>query len=402
MVHNKYCTVHENTVLVWFGSRLRAGGRRYDDATRTVPPVPRHSIITVNKSINTTFVHVVYTFMMSSMSLKAKNKKRKTAATEVINNAAAIAAWGKLGLSSLPAARIRTGHSNSHKRGTGRNKTIIRENCMTRGLVDVAKCRTHQLFLGNKIEAILKKNPRTRLYRCQRCRLGPYTYRGLASHKPRCTATDRAVAKASAKVPAAVGAEMVERNNAIRTDPPSTQAKKRPKTSSASAPGFNASVPGFNASATSDSNGAATAADIDMELDDGDDDYAEADEPSILFDDMFKAAAIKVGEKIDKAYKSRTSKNPTSVPEAYAHNPMMRSRHWVNDMTQVSGFVGPAFIFVWAPDLWWNRDWELVFKKAFFPRSTVSFRTPYIFSCISQGPPAGDLIKLIFFLAISL
>ena len=45
-----------------------------------------------------------------------------------------------------------------------------------------------------------------------------------------------------------------------------------------------------------------------------------------------------------------------SIPEAYAHNPMMRSRHWVNDMTQVSGFVGPAFILVWAPDLWWNRQ----------------------------------------------
>jgi len=188
--------------------------------------------------------------------LKATNKKRKKAATEVMNNAAAKAAWSALGLSSIPAARIKPGHSNGHKRGTGRNKTIIRDSCMKGGLVNVAKCRQHQLFLGAKIEAILKQNPGTRLYRCQRCRLGPYTYRGLASHKPRCTATDRAVAKASAKVPAAVRAEMVERNNAIRTGPPSTQAKKRPKTSSASAPGFNASVPSFNASATSDNNGA--------------------------------------------------------------------------------------------------------------------------------------------------
>lgn len=201
------------------------------------------------------------------------------------------------------------------------------------------------MFFGKKIEDILKRNPRTRLYRCQRCKLGPYTYEGRASHKSRCTATDRAVAKASAKVPAAVGAEIVERNNTIRTVPPSIQAKKRPKTSSASAPSSNASAPGFNANA-SDSIGAATAADNDMELDDGDDEYAEADEVSVAYDDMFKAAAIKVGEKIDKAYRSRASANPVSVPEAYAHNPMMRSRHWVNDMTQASGFVGPAFILV--------------------------------------------------------
>lgn len=188
------------------------------------------------------------------------------------------------------------------------------------------------MFFGKKIEDILKRNPRTRLYRCQRCKLGPYTYEGRASHKSRCTATDRAVAKASAKVPAAVGAEIVERNNTIRTVPPSIQAKKRLKTSSASAPSSNASY----------SNGAATAADNDMELDDGDDEYAEADEVSVAYDDMFKAAAIKVGEKIDKAYRSRASANPVSVPEAYAHNPMMRSRHWVNDMTQVSGFVGSS------------------------------------------------------------
>ena len=147
--------------------------------------------------------------MMSSTSLKATNKKRKKAATEVMNNAAAKAAWSAIGLSSIPAARIKPGHSNGHKRGTGRNKTIISDSCMTAGgLVDVAKCRQHQLFLGKKIEAILKRHPRTRLYRCQRCKLGPYTYEGRASHKSQCNATDRAVAKASAKVPAATGSSL--------------------------------------------------------------------------------------------------------------------------------------------------------------------------------------------------
>ena len=283
-------------------------------------------------------------------SLKVKNKKRKAAAADVVNNAAARAAWGAIGLSAIPAAHIKPGHSNAVKRrGTGRNKTIIRDSCMTRGFVDVAKCRRQQLFLGPTIEAILKEKPGVRLYRCSRCKLGPYTYEGRASHKSRCTVTGRAVAKAIQKVPAAVGAEMEERNSAIRTTHHANKPqKKRPKTSSAS-------VPGFNAGATSNNNGGATA-DDDMELDDGDDEYAEADEPSVAYDDMFKAAAIKVGEKIDKAYRSRTSANPVSIPEAYAHNPMMRSRHWVNDMTQVSGFVGPAFILVWAPDLWWNRQ----------------------------------------------
>ena len=88
---------------------------------------------------------------MSSL-LKVKNKKRKKAATEVINNAAVKAAWSAIGLSSIPAARIRTGHSNGRKRGTGRNKTIIRNSCMTGSLVDVAKCRKHQVFFGKKIE----------------------------------------------------------------------------------------------------------------------------------------------------------------------------------------------------------------------------------------------------------
>ena len=134
--------------------------------------------------------------MNPPMSLKVKNKKRKKAATEVINNVAVKAAWSAIGLSSIPATRVKPGHSNGRKRGTGRNKTIIRDSCMTGGLVDVAKCRTHQVFFGKKIENKLKRNPRTRLYRCQRCKLGPYTYEGRASHKSRCTATDRAVAKA--------------------------------------------------------------------------------------------------------------------------------------------------------------------------------------------------------------
>ena len=53
---------------------------------------------------------------MSSTSLKATNKKRKKAATEVMNNAAAKATWSALGLSSIPAARIKPGHGNGHKR----------------------------------------------------------------------------------------------------------------------------------------------------------------------------------------------------------------------------------------------------------------------------------------------
>ena len=145
----------------------------------------------------------------------------------------------------MPAARITPGYSNGNKRGPGRNKTIISDSCMTGGYVDVVKCRTQHLFLGLKIEDILRKKPGVRLYRCPRCRRGPYTYEGRASHKSRCTVTDQAVAKAIQKVPAAVGAEMEERNNPIRTIP---YAKKRPKTSSASVPGFNASAPGFNAS----------------------------------------------------------------------------------------------------------------------------------------------------------
>ena len=128
------------------------------------------------------------------MSLKVKNRKRKKATTEMMNNAAVKAAWSAIGLSSIPAAHVKPGHSNGRKRGTGRNKTIIRDSCMTGRLVDVAKCRTHQVFFGKKIEGILKRDPSTGLYRCQRCKLGPYTYEGRASHKTGCTATDRAVA----------------------------------------------------------------------------------------------------------------------------------------------------------------------------------------------------------------
>ncbi len=72
---------------------------------------------------------------MKPMSLKVKNNKCKKAATEVINNAAVKAAWSAIGLSSIPAARVKAGHSNGHKRGTGRNKPIIRDSCTTGGVV---------------------------------------------------------------------------------------------------------------------------------------------------------------------------------------------------------------------------------------------------------------------------
>ena len=285
---------------------------------------------------------------MASLSLKAANKQRKAAATNVINNAAAQAAWGAIGLMPVPSANIKRGHSNGNRRGVGASKSIISNSCMTGRYINVTACREHQVFLGQKIEELLKNKPNVKLYRCPDCKRGPYTYAGRISHKRSCTATDRALAKAIEKVPADAGAEMEERNNAIRTHPLSSRAKKRTKTSS------NASAAGFNASATGDSNSTAAAAD-NMDLD-GDAEYAVAGEPSVAYDEMFKAAAIKVAEKMDRSYRSRTAQTPASVPAAYAHNPMMATPHWANDITQVSRFVGPAFVYVWAPDLWWNRQ----------------------------------------------
>ena len=48
-------------------------------------------------------------------SLKVKNKKRKAAAADVVNNAAARAAWNAIGLSAIPAAHVKPGHSNAVK-----------------------------------------------------------------------------------------------------------------------------------------------------------------------------------------------------------------------------------------------------------------------------------------------
>ena len=178
----------------------------------------------------------------------------------MVNNSAAQAAWGAIGLMPVPSANIKRGHSNGNRRGVGASKSIISNSCMTGRYINVTACREHQVFLGQNIEERLKNSPNLKLYRCAGCKRGPYNYAGLASHKSRCTATDRAIAKAIEKAPAGARAEMVERNNAIRTHPLPSRAKKRTKTSS------NASAAGFNASATGDSNSTA-AADDNMDLD---------------------------------------------------------------------------------------------------------------------------------------
>ena len=80
---------------------------------------------------------------MASLSLKAANKQRKAAATNVINNAAAQAAWGAIGLMPVPSANIKRGHSNGNRRGVGASKSIISNSCMTGRYINVTACREH-------------------------------------------------------------------------------------------------------------------------------------------------------------------------------------------------------------------------------------------------------------------
>ena len=178
------------------------------------------------------------------LSLKLANKKRKATATNVMNRAAVQAAWGALGLSLTPSAYIKKGHSNGNMRGVGASKSVIRDNCildMDRDLIDVAKCRKHQVFFGNVIEKRLKSEPTLKLYRCPVCSRGPYTNSGLGSHKIRC-------AKAIKYKPQDAAQEMEKRSHAIRrnqnmsTTRNTDRTRKSPKKTSASAPGFNKSA----------------------------------------------------------------------------------------------------------------------------------------------------------------
>ena len=284
-------------------------------------------------------------------SLKATNKKRKATATDVMNRAAEQAAWSALGLRPVPSAHIKRGHSNGKMRGVGANKSIIRDSCMKGSLVDVAKCRKEQLFFGSLIEEKLKKDPKLRLYRCPKCHMGPYTYAGRASHRFRCNATDQALAKAIKNKTPRAGREMEERRHAIRRNHTKStttdRSGKRAKTTSASAPGFNTST-GISKNSIVTSND-------DMDLD-GDAEYAEASKPVIAYDEMFKAAAIKIAKKVDGAYKGRKQSTHTCLPNDYARNPMIVPPHWARNIREASRFVGPAFVYVWAPDLWWNQD----------------------------------------------